>query len=205
MWKIIKASYFVRGAGTALALLTIFPNFLPFHALDLLAGTYYIIMKWNEFAGAVGKFLGEMFGIDEIAAEVITALIIALSIGPFYSLAILRSEWGQHTGVVQSSAFWIRALAGFFGVLLMTPHLFAAPPTDSFFWAALVAVLLPLLVALRILPAYRAGFLSVVGFVMFMEGAYFMGSEWVQEVFDNAVCKEEHSLAPRCQSTPDIP
>lgn len=99
----------------------------------------------------------------------------------------------------------MRAFGGFLGVLSVMPFLLSAPPGHFLFWTAVIGVAIPLWIALRILPAYRAGFIAAIGFVVTMEAVYLMGSQGVQDAFDDAVCQPERSLAPRCLSRPTMP
>ena len=200
MWNSVKSSYFVRGVGAAFGLLTLLPQVLPFHALDILAGAHYVIIKWNDFAGRIGGLVAELFGVAAIPHQLVTFLVISISIGPFYAISILKSERGQHRGFVQNLGLWMRAVGGFGCVFLTVPFLVSAPPTHIFFWTSLIAIVIPLSVALRFLPAYRAGFIAVIGFVMTMEAVYLMGSQKMREAFDNAVCEQKDSHAPRCIS-----
>lgn len=197
-WNVLKTSHFVRGMTAAFGVLTVVPQLVPLSALDLLGGMQYVIIYWNDFSGRIGAFFARLCHIPPVPHEVVTALAIAISIGPFWALSIYQSDQGKFEGVVQRSAFGYRVFSAFFMTLLASLFFVTSPVDTSLFWFSLIGIIIPLLGTLFFLPVYRAGFFTVIGFVLFMECVYLLGTPAVLEAFDSAVCASGTSVAPRC-------
>ncbi|NDW34934.1 hypothetical protein [Salipiger sp. PrR007] len=199
MWEFIKTSQLVRGAVSAMALLTFLSQYLPFAVLDLATLVHQIILRWNDITADVGAFISTLLGAPDIPSEIVNAVIIGLSLGPVWSYSILKSEWGTHRGIIQNAAFWVRAaigcLDGFFAAMIAI--IFGSGP---FFYAAIATLLILTVTVLARLPAYRKGFIFALGALIFVEGIYYFSSPAVQSAFDSFICGGTESNAPRCQS-----
>lgn len=196
-WKITG---FVRGFMAAGGLLGVSATILPYEALDLVSGVHAVIVGWRSLADAIGSFIGPLFNLPDIQAEIVSSFIIGTAIGPAWAFSILQSEWGQHKGVIQNAAFTYRVVTAFgeaylWGLMLVS-FVF---PSKGFFFAAL-ALSISLLGALRRLPTFRSGFFTALGFLMLMEGVYLVSTPSVQGAFDGFVCKNAGDTAPRCQA-----
>lgn len=202
MWQFIKASQFIRGAGALFALLTLITEYLPYETLDLAAGFHAVIVGWNAISASIGVFISSILKVPAIPPEIINAAVLCLSIGPFWSFSILKSEWGQHRGAIQNTAFGARAVIGLLEVAFWSVMVMTLQPGLLFF-LALFPLILCLLAVIRRLPTYRAGFLFALGFVAAMGGVYIFSSQQVQAAFDSFVCSQEGTIAPRCERSPE--
>lgn len=196
--KWLKVSQFWRGVGAALGLLAASPAVLEVYSpLDLVAAVHAVIVAWAQVAEGIVNLLHRL-GLPKFPPEVATSVMLGLAIGPAWSLSVLKSEWGQHQGVVQNTAFGVRAGVAFGEALLWSLFVVAAPVGSLLFWGALIPLVLLFGTALASLPAYRRGFLFALGALAALEGVYLLSTETVQAAFDGFVCQHETAGAPRC-------
>lgn len=196
----LKASLFSRGVLGALALLGAAEGILPYSALDLVAGMHAVMLGWNSITSAVAALIGPILNFPDFPHQLVSAGVIALTIGPAYSYSIVKSEWGQHKGAVQNTAFGTRGILALVEVFLFSVLVVGIRPDHYMFYAALLPLLLITLVTLRRIRSFRSGFLLVLGFLFGMEGVYLVSTDRVQAAFDSFVCKHQSDVAPRCQS-----
>ena len=200
MLRLLKVSGFARGATAALAVLGLLPQLLPYDVLDLVAGLHALLVGWNTLAGAIGAFIGQILRLPEIPPEIVSAAVIALTVGPAWSFSIFASERGQHKGALQIGAYSVRIVVAFLEAMLWATLFVLIPPNNPFFYGALFSLLIMFSRALVSLPRFRAGFLTALGFLAVVEGIYLASTERVQAAFDGFVCEHQQAGAPRCQA-----
>ncbi len=184
----------------AFAFLGAAPNILEHYSpLDLAAVVHAVIVGWNQVAGGIAGFLENLLDLPDIHPDLVTALMLALAIGPAWSWSILQREWGQHKGAVQNTAFGVRVVIALLETLPFSLFAIAMPVGTFLWWVAFVPLILALATALARLPAYRHGFLFALGVLAAMESVYLLSTERVQAAFDGFVCQHEEAAAPRCE------
>lgn len=194
-----KVSEFSRGVFGALGLLGTAEGILPIKALDIVAGIHAVAIAWNTIATAIGAFLGQMLSLPDIPPEIVSASVIGLAIGPAWAFSILKSEWGKHTGSFQNAVFWFRVVFALVEVFFWALVVVSVKPHNPFFYGALILLAINLFTTLLRLPGFRSGFLTVLGFLVVVEGVYVLSTDSVQAAFDGFVCKHQGDVAPRCQ------
>lgn len=198
----LKLSHFSRGALAAFALLGASPTILEeYSPLDMVAVVHAVIMGWNQVAAGIASTLHHFLDLPEFPSEIVTSVMLALAIAPAWSFSILKSEWGQHEGVVQNTAFGVRGLIALTEPFLFSLFVVAAPIASPIFWLSLLGLALPFGTTLARLPTYRRGFLFALGALAAMEGVYLLSTERVQSAFDSFVCQHQTVNAPRCKPT----
>lgn len=199
MWQLIKTSQFIRGAASAIALLTFLSQYLPYAVLDMAALVHQILMRWNAIAARAGAFISGLVGIPDIPPEIINAVVIGLSIGPVWSYTILKSEWGTHRGLVQNAAFLTRGIIGFMDGFIFAMMAILAG-SGPILYIAIATLLMLTFAVFRRLPTYRKGFIFILGALIAIEGVYILSTPTVKSSFDAFVCGGGETNAPRCHS-----
>lgn len=204
--KFLKTSQFFRGVLATLSLLAMAPEILDgYTSPDLAAGVHAVIVGWNVIAESVGSIAASILQIPDIPAEFVNALVLGFTISPPWVYRILSSEWGQHRGVVQNTAFWVRATVGFVQPFVMALFLVSAPLGSIIFFITLAGVLVPFLAVLQYFDAYRKGFFFMLGALVAVEVVYMLSTDSVQALFDDFVCEHQDGAAPRCGSSNRYP
>ena len=183
----------------AFALLAGSPAVLEVYSpLDMVAVVHAIIVGWNQVAEGIADILHRL-RLPEFPPEIVTSFMLAAAIGPAWSFSILKSEWGQHKGVVQNAAFGVRGAVALFETVLWCLFVVAAPVGSFLFWAALAPLVLLFGTTLARLPTYRRGFLFALGALTALEGVYLLSTQDAQDAFDSFVCQHRQAEAPRCE------
>jgi hypothetical protein len=193
--KLKKLPGITKGMLGAMGFLGAAPTFLPYNVLEIVSFVNAVILGWNSIMSAIWGVIAGLLLLPDVPPEVISAAVLGFSLSSTWAYSILRSEWGQHQGFLQNAAYWTRIVMAFFDGPIILAIIFATYPS-AMFWMALVAMFFILFTSLSRLPRFRAGFLTIFGFLGFLEGVYLLSTDAVRDTF---VCDRQSVGLPQCE------
>ena len=195
--KIRKLPGITKGAIGAMGFLGAAPNIIPYNVLEIVSLVHAVIIGWNELMAAMWRLISGVLGLPELPPELISATVLGFSLSSTWAYSIYVSERGQHLGFIQNAAFGSRIIMAFFdGPLLLM--IGGATYPSLWFWSAMALLFSILLASLIRLPKLRMGFLTILGFLGFLEIVYLVSTDQARDAFDTFVCERQSAGLPKC-------
>ena len=190
--------WWLRGALTAGALLSLIPSFTGFSRYEFLRAVNAFIIQWNIIAGFLGSYLGRIPFIPELSSTMVNALVLVGSIYfPLYGYGLLRIR-ARYKMIAKTVTFVFLSM---FTFPLFTYTFYLAikgvkVPVSRIDWY-ISLVILGFMVAAAgrtivfnclYIPGYGKGIVSVIAFILTLQIFYVLNVPKIVEDINRLSC-----------------
>ena len=186
----------VRGVLAGLAVLSFAPKYIPYDQRDILRAAHAAIFGWNELSHLMGELIGKIPYLPALSASTINFILIySTIIGPAWLALYMDSETFENRSEEK-----LKITAILLGALLGVPvfSIFVQSEihgTSVLYWGCSFVFLL---LALVHLPNYRAGFISLLSFLLVLELLYIANLPIIKSSIDAFACRYDLDEKQKC-------
>ena len=195
--KWLWAFWWLRGALTAGALVSLIPSFTGFSRYEFLRAVNAFIVQWNNIAGFVGSYIGRIPYIPDLSPAMVNSLVISiLTYTPIITYYVIRLVRYEHQKKDHFTPFVLILAVGVMAFFLnySIDKINNYKSTTEWFFALSTLLVSIVHVAMFIrtnclyVPGYGKGLFSTLSLIFTLQVIYLLNIPFVVEGINNLSC-----------------